>query len=389
MRFQLVLQAVEPLELEDGLRNELAKVYGPRLDHVIEALGSMGSRFYFRLNTLRGDPETIIRELASEGLQQVEIHDMIGDAASLPVIPSETAPRGWPLEADRFAAEAVLHGAHLYAPGVRRCEGLKAGAETSIVTHDGRHAGNGVARQGEQSILKYRTGLAVEVTENRYGIPSLMDKPGYEKGLFHPQSLPAMVTCHVMDPQPGETIVDLNCAPGGKLSYLCQLSENQARIIGFDRNTTKLEKTGKHLERLGCSNYQLINHDSRYAHEDFTFRADKVMVDPPCTGLGVIPKLGVDMTEVDVHNLSDYQRQFLTAASHIVRDGGVIVYSVCTITWEECEGILDHAIDRLGLVLDEACPKVGANGLDERSMTQRFDPDIDGTGYFIARFLKP
>ena len=383
------MQAVEPLELEDGLRNELARVYGPRLDDVIEALGSMGSRFYFRLNTLRGDPETILRELASEGLHRLEAHDLIGDAVSLPVRRSETEPRGWPVEADKFAAEAVLHGAHLYAPGVRRCQGLKAGAETSIVTQDGKHAGNGVARQGEQSILKYRTGLAVEVTESRYGIPSLMDKPGYEKGLFHPQSLPAMATCHVLDPQPGESIVDLNCAPGGKLSYLCQLSENQARIIGFDRNTTKLEKTRKHLERLGCSNYQLINHDSRYAHEDFTFRADKVMVDPPCTGLGVIPKLGVDMTEVDVHNLSDYQRQFLTAASHIVRDGGVIVYSVCTITWEECEGVLDHAIDRLGLVLDEACPKVGANGLDERSMTQRFDPDIDGTGYFIARFLKP
>src|SRR2546425_11167810 len=118
--FQLALQAVEPLELEDGLRNELAKVYGPRLDHVIEALGSMGSRFYFRLNTLRGDPETIIRELASEGLQQVEIHDMIGDAASLPVILSETARRGWPVEADRFAAEAVVDGAQLYGSGGRR-----------------------------------------------------------------------------------------------------------------------------------------------------------------------------------------------------------------------------------------------------------------------------
>src|SRR2546426_10123142 len=141
--FQLVLQAVEPLELEDGLRNELAKVYGPRLDHVIEALGSMGSRFYFRLNTLRGDPETIIRELASEGLQRVEIHDMIGDAASLPVIPSETARRGWPVEADRFAAEAVMHGGDLYAPGGRRGEGLKSGAARSIVDWDGGHAGNG------------------------------------------------------------------------------------------------------------------------------------------------------------------------------------------------------------------------------------------------------
>src|SRR3989441_10231171 len=126
--FQLVLQAVEPLELEDGLRDELAKVYGPRLDRVIEALGSMGSRFYFRLNTLRGDHETIIRELASEGLQQVEIHDMIDDAASLPVIPSETAPRGWPVEADRFAAEAALIWAHSYAPRGRRCGGVKAGA---------------------------------------------------------------------------------------------------------------------------------------------------------------------------------------------------------------------------------------------------------------------
>src|SRR2546425_7313706 len=131
--FQLVLQAVEPLELEDGLRNELAKVYGPRLDHVIEALGSMGSRFYFRLNTLRGDPETIIRELASEGLQRVEIHDMIGDAASLPVIPSETARRGWPVEADRFAAEAALCRAPLYSSRVRRYEGVYSSAATTIV----------------------------------------------------------------------------------------------------------------------------------------------------------------------------------------------------------------------------------------------------------------
>ena len=379
----------QPLQLEDGLRKELATVYGPRLDRVIEAFGSMGSRFYFRLNTLRGDREMILSELLSEGLQEVEVHDEIGDACFLPVRHFEMEPRGGPVEADRFAAEAILHGANLYAPGVRNCHGLKAGAETSIVTPEGRHAGNGVARQGEQSILKYRTGLAVEVTENRYGIPSLMDKPAYEKGLFHQQSLPAMVTCHVMDPQPGETIVDLNCAPGGKLSYLCQLSNNQAKIIGFDRNNSKLEKTQKHLERLGCSNYQLINHDSRYVHEDFTLRADKVMVDPPCTGLGVVPKLGVDMTESDVQNLSNYQSHFLTAANHIVRDGGVIVYSVCTITWEECEGVLDHAIDRLGLVLDEACPMVGGRGLDERGMTQRFDPDIHGTGYFIAKFLKP
>src|SRR5213592_3841972 len=74
--------------------------------------------------------------------------------------------------------------------------------------------------------------------------------------------------------------------PAGKMSYLCQLTDNRARVVGFDRNTRKTEKAREHLERLRCKNYQLIAHDSRYAHLDYTLRADKVLVDPPCTGLG-------------------------------------------------------------------------------------------------------
>jgi len=197
-----------------------------------------------------------------------------------------------------------------------------------------------------------------------------------------------MVACHVLDPQPGELIVDMNCAPGGKMSYLSQLTANRARIVGFDRHERKIEKTRKQMERMGCSNYNLVAHDSRYVHTDYSLKPDRVLVDPPCTGLGVTPKLSIDTTAKDVNDLSSYQRQFLRAASEIVKPGGVIVYSVCTITKEECEDVARFGTDELGLILEDAEPMIGASGRDHEGHTQRFDPDIHGSGFFIARFRK-
>src|SRR5256886_13622067 len=212
--------------------------------------------------------------------------------------------------------------------------------------------------------------------------------PIYEAGLIHLQSLPAMVTCQVLDPKPDEVIVDLNCAPAGKMSYLCQLTKNKARIIGFDRNEEKIGKAGEHLERLRCENYQLIAHDSRYAHLDYKFNADKVLVDPPCTGLGVMPKLSIETTKKDIENLSSYQKQFMTTAAALVKEGGTVVYSVCTVTGEECEEVARFAEEKLGLKKVAANPIVGRGGLDVEKLTQRFDPELDGAGYFIAKFVK-
>lgn len=298
-------------------------------------------------------------------------------------------PRGVSVQADKFAAEAVLQGAHLYAQGVRQCRGLRPGFVTTITDESGNVAGVGVARQSETSVLTYRRGVAVEVEENRFGLPSLMDKVWYEKEEIQLQSLPAMVTCLVLDPKPGEVIADLNCAPGGKLAHICQATDNQAQVIGFDRNTRKLEKARKQLERLGCKNYRLVNHDSRYTHDDYSLQADRVLVDPPCTALGVTPKLSIVTTKRDVQNLASYQKQFLSAASNIVKPGGTVVYSVSTITGEECEDVAEFGVEQCGLSLERATPIVGRPGVDSRGATQRFDPELDGLGYFIAKFTKP
>ena len=383
----MVLEVQTLLRLDESLRQSLTTVYDGRLNSVIASLSGMGPRYYFRLNELAGSQLDTLESMRNSGLDAGSHESMI-DAGYLPVRESTIPVNEMLVEADRFAAEAVLQGAHLYARGVRNCKKLKTGMNVTVVDKSGTPVGSGIARQSETSILTYHQGIAIEILHSRFLLPHMRETSWYEHGLIHLQSLPAMVTCRVLDPKPDETIVDLNCAPAGKMSYLCQLTKNKARIIGFDRNEEKIEKAREHLQRLRCENYQLIAHDSRYAHLDYKLNADKVLVDPPCTGLGVMPKLSIETTKKDIENLSSYQKQFMTTAAALVKQGGTVVYSVCTVTGQECEEVARFAEEKLGLVKVAASPTVGRAGLDSEKLTQRFDPELDGAGFFIARFIK-
>jgi 16S rRNA (cytosine967-C5)-methyltransferase len=345
------------------------------------------SKYYLRINTLKAERDTIIRSMIASDLR-AEAHTQLEDAVFLHPQESKVETDGVIVEANRFAAEAVQLGAHLYAPGVKRCHGLRPGMKATVVDETGKPVGSGVSHQSETSILTYRQGVAVEIQRSRTGLPSIMETLWYINGQVHLQSLPAILTSHILDPKPGETIVDLNCAPGGKTSHISQLTRNQSRIIGFDRNTRKIEKAKELMQRMGCTNCQLISHDSRYVHLDYNIKADRVLVDPPCTALGILPKLAVETTAQNVENSAAYQRQFLTAASHITRKGGTIVYSVCTITRGECEDVVGFGERELGLTLDNQFPVLGENGFDRDRLTQRFSPGTHETGYFIARFVK-
>src|SRR5712692_4742587 len=375
------------LQLDPELESCLREIYGPRNNRVLSSMLAMPSKYYFRINTLKTERDTIIQSMLSNCLH-AEAHEQLEDAGFFHPRPSEIETDGTIVEADRVAAEAVQLGAHLYAPGVKRCHGLRPGMKVTVVDGTGTTVGSGISHQSETSILTYRQGVAVEIKISRTGLPSIMETPWYADGQIRLQSLPAILTSHILGPKPGETIVDLNCAPGGKTSHISQLTGNQARIIGFDRNTRKIQKAKELMQRMGCTNYQLISHDSRYVHRDYNIKADRVLVDPPCTALGILPKLGTETTVQNVENSADYQKQFLTTASHITKKGGTIVYSVCTITKEECEDVVGFGEKELGLTLDNQFPVLGENGFDRDRLTQRFSPDTHETGYFIARFVK-
>ena len=382
----------EKVELPPGIPEMLRKVYGKALNEVLGALVKPPPSYYVRVNTLKISPAELTAKLKTLGWK-VYRDPVIEEALAIPVEGPNPVPN-YPLKVvvDKFTAESVMVGAHVYAPGVSRCHGLRRGSMASILSPRGHLVGAGTAEMSESEILTFRVGLAVRVTNPLYRAPSLRETVEYREGFLHPQSLPSMATVRVLNPQPGETIVDLNCAPGGKLSHIHQLTKGQAEIYGFDRSSKKIEATQQTLARLGCRSVKLVEADSRYVDKDFPeVKADRVLVDPPCSALGVTPMLYSVKTAEEIRSLAHYQRQFLKVAARIVKPGGVVVYSVCTITLEECEENAGFALE-CGLKPDFSPVSLGTPGFrlfDGAELFQRFHPHLHGFGYFIARFRKP
>src|SRR3989442_13984008 len=109
---------------------------------------------------------TIIKSMLTKSLH-AEVHEQLKDAAVIHPRASKIATDGNIVEADRIAAEAVQLGAHLYAPGVKRCHGLRPGMKVTVVDETGTPVGSGVSHQSETSVLTYRQGVAVEVKISR------------------------------------------------------------------------------------------------------------------------------------------------------------------------------------------------------------------------------
>jgi len=364
------------------------EIFGADTQGVLEALSKPVSTYYVRCNTLKITPDELIRRLAGRGFKVTQ-HPAIPEAIGITVEgPFGVSPVGKQIVVDKHAAESVLQGANVYAPGIRNCESVHCGDDVTVVSEMGDVLATGKSKMGTDEILKFRKGLAVTVTKRRYQAPQIRDLPEYSQGLLYPQSLAAMAASLVLGPQPGDTILDMNCAPGGKLSHISQLMQNVGRIVGLDRNGERIATTRRIIALLGCSNATVTIHDSRYADVDFVdLRPDRVMVDPPCSALGLRPKIYDLTSRRRVIALANYQKQFLKAASRIVKPGGVVVYSVCTYTTDECEGAVEYAGKECGLHLIEQAPFLASKRINETSsLCQRFHPMFDEIGYFVAKF---
>ena len=377
---------------EDTLR-ELHGVYGSELETVVRALTSPGKRYFVRANTLRTTPLEVVKRLAGKGFE-ISQDEAIPEALWVPVQgPFEVPTVAKKVMVEKFTAESVLQGANVYAPGIVRCRKLRLGDNVNVIDDEGAVLASGIARMNETQILTFRKGLAIEVTESRYRVPSFRETREFEEGLIYPQSFPAMVTSRVLDPKPGEVILDMTCSPGGKLSHIAQLMENQGRLLGVDRNRQKIDAAMETCTRMGCSNVTIFVHDSRYLDSDFpSLKPDKILVDPPCSALGIMPKVYEHTTTSEIEALARYQKQFLRAASKIAKPGGRVVYSVCTLSLQECEQNALYGETDCYLSIREQSPMLGdaairiENGSTERC--QRFHPHRHDAGYFIAAFQK-
>jgi predicted RNA-binding protein (TIGR00451 family) len=374
---------------EDVVR-EAMNVFGDEAQKTLQSMTEPVHTYYVRCNTLKISPDELASLLIRKGLEINQL-ESVPEAIGIGVKgPFEITPTTTRIIVDKKTAESVLQGANVYAPGIVNCESMHLNDLVTVTSEIGETVAVGYAKMNATDVLTFKKGLAVSVTRRRFLSPQIRELDEFSKGLLYPQSMAAMVTVRVLDPKPGEMIVDMNCAPGGKLSHMSQLMRNHGKILGFDRNTRKLRQTRDTVTKLGCTNVVLAIHDSRYLPDDFPdLNPDRVLIDPPCSALGLRPKAYDYTSRERIEHLAAYQKQFIKAASQIVKHDGIVVYSVCTFTLEECEKVVEFAIQECNLKLVEQNPHVGGTGIEafpRASLCQRFHPDKHEIGYFIAKF---
>jgi 16S rRNA (cytosine967-C5)-methyltransferase len=215
------------LGYEERLLQALFQAYGSRLEGVMQALGKPPKEYALRVNTLRTDVDRVILALQEMGAE-CRLSPLIEEAVLVKVNgPYQLERSGKIVVARKGAAESVMLGSRLYAPGVLKTEKYRVGEVVSVEDPKGHLVGKGIAMMPPKTDDLKRRGVAVDTKESIYRLPPLRDSELYGSGLIREQSIPAMIVSKVLEPGRGETIVDMCAAPGGKTLHIAQLIENE------------------------------------------------------------------------------------------------------------------------------------------------------------------
>jgi 16S rRNA (cytosine967-C5)-methyltransferase len=216
----------------------------------------------------------------------------------------------------------------------------------------------------------------------------------YRDGLFHAQSEASQMVVRMLAPRAGATVVDCAAAPGGKATHLAEIVGERGRVIAVDLNFNGLKNARDLARRLRHRNVEFVCADLAVSLPLAPSSVEYVLLDAPCTGLGTLrehPEIKWRLKPTDSARMAAIQSQMLDHAAALVRRGGAIVYSVCSIAPEEGESVVDDflarhadfAIDH-GLVgRDEFKDVIDARGF------MKTRPDLGGLdGFFAARLIR-
>ncbi|KAI3890318.1 hypothetical protein MKX03_028873 [Papaver bracteatum] len=431
----------------------------------------------------------------------------------------------------RKCAEAVLRGAQVFVPGVLACSAHVEKGDTVAVSvaveqpvdggwsvgitrgitlegtqtdphhlqRRGLYIGQGTAVLSRAGIFRALHGVAVEMTDRVFNLPSFHGVLGGEIFL---QNLPSIITAHALDPQPGDRVLDMCAAPGGKSTALAILMRDEGEIVAADRSHNKVLDIKKLAAEMGlkcltahrqdalkavCQSNETVNLSMQHPDEtksvaseitscrdcpvddmesvktkaidlhlacnkdvseemenqrNYQSKADirksmrrmrngpgrnqtiggmvekskgfspnsfdRVLLDAPCSALGLRPRLFAgEETMESLKKHGKYQKKMFDQAIQLVRPGGTLVYSTCTLNPGENEAVVRYALDTYKfLSLAPQHPRIGGRGLiggcelldenrgekwltpEEAELVQRFDPSasLDTIGFFIAKF---
>ncbi|HEY9773241.1 MAG TPA: 16S rRNA (cytosine(967)-C(5))-methyltransferase RsmB [Planktothrix sp.] len=172
------------------------------------------------------------------------------------------------------------------------------------------------------------------IESRKHGSPEKW--PGYVEGFFTVQDEAAAFVSRAVDAQPGELVVDLCAAPGGKTLHMAEMMNNTGRVIAVDKHEGRLNLLKQNRTRLALTNIEIVTADGRTFEPNKL--ADRVLLDAPCTGTGVMNRRSdsrFHREPPDLASLTELQRELLANAARMVKPGGILVYSTCSLEPEE------------------------------------------------------
>lgn len=398
----------------------------------------------FRINKLRNVDTSIFNKILDDQSKELSISQipryyfLKQDCLILEQWPDNKAlvKTGKEVIVDALCAAAVLRGAHVFAPGVMGLPvNCHIGEKVDIfgdldgqckrglkVTYEGKklYVGTGYLKMLRSDLFDkgvQPSGIAVHTILPVSRLP-VINESIYPKGDVLLQNLPSIICGWVMDAQPNEYILDMCAAPGNKTTHLAEMSSDKAYITAIDKTTQKVARIKENcaIRGITCVNTYAFDSTKCCSDESISINDgppfpsnsfDKVLLDAPCSGLGQRPQLIHTMSPKMIQSYKFVQRKLITEAIKVLKVGGKLVYSTCTITDEENECMVAWAINKFPcLKLIPAEPLLGGPGLpnkgltnEQRIMVQRFGPgDSDlrpvhdlyknSIGFFIAAFIK-
>ncbi len=241
----------------------------------------------------------------------------------------------------------------------------------------------------DESNISYSGSEYIDYFVRVKNLTKLMENKFFENGFFSIQDESAAIATILLDPKPGETIIDMCASPGGKSTHMAELMENQGKIIAIDKYSHKLNLLKKNFSRLGINIIEPVLGDAL----DISYTpVDKILLDAPCSGLGVLrkkPDIKWKRDLKDILKLSEYQLKMLNNAARLVKIGGVIVYSTCTTEPEENIEVVNKFLKQnTNFELDNARKFVNSIFINEFNCVETFPHKHNIDGSFAARLLR-
>ena len=221
----------------------------------------------------------------------------------------------------------------------------------------------------------------------------------YEKGYIYLQSLSSMIPPLVLNPKPGEKVLDLTAAPGSKTTQMAAMMKNDGYILANELDKIRCDRLIYNVEKQGANIVEVINNRGEKVGEEYQEQFDKVLLDAPCSGEGRFLGNNVgtyrNWSKRTVRELAKLQKKLFKSAYTALKPNGMMVYSTCTLNKDENENVLQWAIENfnvklLDINIDFKEKMQGFNdGLDDSiNKAIRILPSKNMEGFFVAKLKK-